>query len=61
MAAEDAASPPDIFLLHSFVDNIWFEWQKRGNDNTYFLDIAYPMPARHLLSAKRSRMAYEDP
>jgi hypothetical protein len=28
MATDDAASAPEFFLLHSFVDNIWFEWQK---------------------------------
>jgi hypothetical protein len=40
MCTLDAATAPEFFLHHGFVDKIWWDWQKQSNAhkfNTYFL------------------------
>ena len=31
MCLPDAATAPDFFLHHAFIDKIWWDWQKRSN------------------------------
>ena len=46
MCTRDAATAPEFFLHHGFVDKIWWDWQKLSNANkfhTHFLNQAGSM------------------
>ncbi len=46
MCTRDAATAPEFFLHHGFVDKIWWDWQKQSNANkfhTHFLNQATSM------------------
>lgn len=52
MCIEDAASAPEFFEHHGFVDKIWSDWQKKGEDyqfNSFFLEIDTEMPGTDYL------------
>jgi hypothetical protein len=49
MARMDAASAPEFIPHHGFIDKIWSDWQKRGNNETYFQDIEEVLPGTNYL------------
>jgi hypothetical protein len=57
MCSLDAATAPEFFLHHGFVDKIWWDWQKQSNAHkfhTYFRTqtkymISTPYRSRHFL------------
>ena len=70
MARMDAASAPEFIPHHGFIDKIWSDWQKRGNNETYFQDIEEVLPGtnyfpREMLDLENLPggicVVYEDP
>ena len=57
MCSVDAATAPEFFLHHAFIDKIWWDWQKRSNAHkfhSYFqnqigLMRSTPYPSRDFL------------
>ncbi len=41
-----ASNAPEVIPHHSFLDKIWLQWQKKGDDykNVYFTSIPYKLP-----------------
>lgn len=54
MCSPEAASAPEFFLHHAFIDKIWDDWQKKswGNKNAYFPWVNESMPKTQLRPAK---------
>lgn len=59
MSSYDAASTPEFFLHHVFVDKIWSEWQKRWNNDNYYLGVPYIMPASCVLPKEVLNLSYQ--
>ena len=51
MCLNDAASAPEFFLHHGFIDKIWDDWQKKSDDhlNVFFPAISEVMPGTQVL------------
>lgn len=54
MCRTEAASAPEFFLHHAFIDKIWDDWQKKSwaNKNAYFPTVNENMPGTQLRPAK---------
>ena len=54
MCTIEAASAPEFFLHHAFIDKIWDDWQKKSwaNKNAYFPTVNSNMPKTQLRPAK---------
>ena len=50
MCTEEAASAPEFFLHHAFIDKIWDDWQKKSSahKNAYFPTVLGNMPKTNL-------------
>ena len=53
MCSEEAASAPEFFLHHTFIDKIWDDWQKKSSahKNAYFPMVPNDMPGTDLKPA----------
>lgn len=54
MCTKEAASAPEFFLHHTFIDKIWDDWQKKSwaHKNAYFPTVNENMPKTQLRPAK---------
>ncbi len=45
-SSSSSANAPEVVLHHSFLDKIWLQWQKKGDDykNVYFPSVRYKLP-----------------
>ena len=50
MCSDDAASAPEFFLHHGFIDKLWADWQAKSNQhkNAFFLTVNGLMPGTNL-------------
>ena len=46
MCSRDAASAPEFFLHHGFIDKLWADWQAKNSDhrNAHFSTLSHIMP-----------------
>ena len=54
MCTEEAASAPEFFLHHGFIDKIWHDWQSRSDahKHAYFPSVDETMPSTTLFPAE---------
>ena len=50
MCSFDAASAPEFFLHHGFIDKLWADWQAKSNQhkNAFFPTVNGLMPGTNL-------------
>ena len=54
MCSQEAASAPEFFLHHTFIDKIWDDWQKKSTAHkyAYFPTVQQNMPGTNLRPAQ---------